>query len=81
MIALVKDKDLRLVRESPEGRGVNDAVAIAAERATRGVSRLGIAPPAAFARIGRIGRTCRRLDRHVISSIGICPIDLRLGRT
>jgi hypothetical protein len=67
----MEDEDLRLVRKPTERRGVDDAVAVAAEGAARRVWRLRKAPPAACARIGRIWRACRRLDRH-----GICSIEV-----
>jgi hypothetical protein len=51
-IALVVEEHLGLVLEPAEGRGVDDAVAVALELAARGVRRLGItapAPPAEWA--------------------------------
>ena len=62
MIALVKHEHLRLVGEAPEGRGVDDAVAVAAEVAARRTWRLPIEPAAAAGRIGRKRRTGERCD-------------------
>ena len=62
MVALVKDEDLRLVAEAPEGGGMDDAVAIAAEIVARGARRLGIKPAAAS------GRDRRRKARALFVS-------------
>ena len=66
VIALVEDEDLGLVGEPAERGGMDDAVAIAAERVAGRRRRLRVEPAAAPARIGRIGRArdCR-FDRHL----------------
>src|SRR5579872_4123332 len=72
MVALVKDEDLGLVLEAAESRGMDDAVAIAAERAAAFARRLGMKAAAAPFRVARIGRTGNgeihwplRLDRQL----------------
>jgi len=56
VIALVIDEDLRLVLEPPERRRVDDAVAVALERAAGRRLRLGMQAAAGFPRQGRMGR-------------------------
>src|SRR5262249_4618532 len=60
MVALVIDKDLRLVLEAPEGARMDDAVAVALERRAHRMLGLGMEPAAAFLRVGRIGRAKNR---------------------
>src|SRR5262249_43453228 len=55
MIALVEDKDLRLVSKAPKRRRMNDTVAVAAEIVAGRARRLGAPPPAAQRGVGRIG--------------------------
>jgi hypothetical protein len=55
MVALVEHEDLRLVGEPAEGRGVNDAVAIAPEWVAGWARRLPIEAPTAAPRVGRMG--------------------------
>src|SRR5262252_9945271 len=65
MIAVVKDENLGLVREPPEGARMDDAVAIAAEDIAGRAHRLWVEPAAAPARSGRIGGARkRRFNRH-----------------
>ena len=45
MIALVRQKDLRLVRQPPESRGVQHAVTVALERASRRARRFVMKTP------------------------------------
>ena len=45
-VAFVVHEHLRFVNQPPEGRGVNDAVAVALELAARGRGRLRVAPAA-----------------------------------
>jgi hypothetical protein len=45
VVALVVDEDLRLVLETPEGGGVDDAVAVALEHHPEGVLRLRMPAP------------------------------------
>ena len=78
MIALVKHEDLGLVREPAERRGVDDAVAIAAERAARGAGRLRMQPPAALARVG--GEGCAD-NASTAMVVPVCPIDVARRRT
>src|SRR6185437_1243315 len=66
MVALVIDEHLRLVREPPERRRMDDAVAVAAEIVARGAWRFGITPPPALARIGGInGPRAPGFDRQI----------------
>ena len=66
MIALVKDEDLRLVRQPAKGGRMDDAVAIAPERAARGARRFRIAAGPGSGRIGGIwGARTPGFDRHV----------------
>ncbi len=50
MVAFVKDEDLGLVGEPPEGAGMDDAVAVAAEGVAGRAHRLRVEPAAAPAR-------------------------------
>ncbi len=77
MVALVKHEDLGLVGETAKRRGMDDAVAIAAERAARAARRLRIAPAAAVAHIG--GKGCGHFDR--LGWAWLCPIDVAGRRT
>src|SRR5690349_16429348 len=72
MVAFVEDENLRLVLEATECGGMDDAVAIAAERAAAFARRLGVKPAPAPFRVARIGRTgdgrihwCCSLDRRL----------------
>ena len=56
MVALVVDEDLRLVGQSPEGGGVNDAVAIALEVAAGRGCGFRDEPPSPRPWVGRVGR-------------------------
>ena len=56
MVALVRNEDLRLVGEPPEGRAMDDAVAIALKYRARWRMRLGDQPSAASRRIGGVRR-------------------------
>ena len=56
VIALVIDEDLRLVLQPAERRRMDDAVAVALERAARRRLRLGVQAAAALPRQGGIGR-------------------------
>src|SRR5579872_1796972 len=56
MVALMKHKNLRLVLEATECRGMNDPVAIPPERAARPARRIRELPPAAQAGVAGIGR-------------------------
>ncbi len=67
VLAFVLEEDLRLVLQAPEGRGMDDAVAVALELGARGARRNGIEPPAALRRIGGI----RCLCAHLALFIGI----------
>ena len=66
IIALVLDEDLRLVLEAPEGRSVDDPVAIALKARAEFALRLVVEPPATFVwvvtRMGSawFGPPCRR---------------------
>ena len=73
MVALVEHEDLGLVREPAEGGGMDDAVAVAAERVAGGRRRLRVEPAAALApdRTHRARARCR-FDRHA------CPLAARL---
>jgi hypothetical protein len=65
VIAFVKDENLGLIREPPEGARMDDAVAIAAEDVAGRAHRLRVEPAAAPARSGRIGGARnRRFNRH-----------------
>src|SRR5690242_10706779 len=54
MVALVKDKNLRLVSKAAEGGRMNDPVAIAPEGVSGRTCRLVVKPAAARARVGCI---------------------------
>ena len=54
-VSLVIEENLGLVFEAAEGRGMDDAVAVALELAARGVRRLGKATSLSLRRMGRIG--------------------------
>jgi hypothetical protein len=54
MVAFVEHKDLSLVLEPPKRRGVNDAVAVAAERAAVLARGLGVQAATALRRIAGI---------------------------
>ena len=56
VIALIEDKDLGLVFESPKRGRVDDAIAIPPKRAPGFALRLGMKPPAAMRRIARVRR-------------------------
>jgi iron-sulfur cluster assembly accessory protein len=56
MVSLVRNEDLRLVGQPPEGRAMDDAVAIALKYRTRWRMRLRDQPSAASCRIGGVGR-------------------------
>jgi hypothetical protein len=63
MVALVIDKDLRLVVQPAEGGRMQDAVAVALVEGARGVRGLGIEAAAAPPRIDGIGRERARRPR------------------
>ncbi len=65
-VALVVEENLRLVFEAAEGRGMDDAVAVALELAARGVRRLGKATSLPLCRMGRI-RSEEVFWQHVIA--------------
>ncbi len=82
MVALVRNKDLRLMRETAEGRGMEDTVAVALEFAPRRRARLVEQPAAAAARIRGIGGAPGHEGRwrFAWSAFGICgqsPAPLR----
>src|SRR5690606_8424030 len=54
VVAFVVDEDLGLVDEAAEGRGVDDAVAVALELVAIGGGRLGISPAARFGVVGGV---------------------------
>src|ERR1700751_6015587 len=56
MIALVIDKDLRLVSQPAKGGRMDDAVTVALERRAHRMLGLRIEPPAGLLRLRRIGR-------------------------
>ena len=56
VVALVVHEDLRLVLEAAEGRGVDDAVAVALVAACEVVLRLRVAAPAAVRAAHPVGR-------------------------
>src|SRR5262249_2939888 len=65
MIAFVKNEDLGLVREPPEGARMDDAVAIAAEGVAGRAPRFRWERPPPPARGGRMGGARkRRFTRH-----------------
>ena len=65
MVALMEDEHLRLVGEPAKGRGVNDAVAIAAEGVAGAACPLAVEPAAARRGIGGIRRAWNRgSNRH-----------------
>jgi hypothetical protein len=66
VIALVIDEDLGLVVEPAEGRGVQDAVAIAGVRGAGGRRRLGQKPTAARGRIDGVRGKRARAARGAI---------------
>ena len=66
MIAFVEDENLGLVRESAEGGGVNDAVAVAPEGVAGCTHRFRIEPAATPPGSGCVGRARKgRFNRHV----------------
>jgi len=70
VITLVIDEDLRLVLQPAERRRMDDAVAVALERAARGILALGMQPAAALPRQGgvrRQGLASPQLLRHSTS--------------
>src|SRR5947199_443604 len=60
MVALVIDKDLRLVLQPAKRARMDDAVAVALKRRAHRVLGLGMEPAATFFGIGRIGRSRNR---------------------
>ena len=48
MVALMVDKDLGLVLKTPEGRGMDDAIAVALKRGAGRAVLLGIEPATAL---------------------------------
>src|SRR5262249_20717186 len=60
VIALMKDKDLRLVRETAKGGRMNDAITIAAKRAAPAALRLSIKPAAGSSGISSV--ICARAE-------------------
>src|SRR5437868_4037195 len=60
MVALVIDKDLRLVLQPAKRARMEDAVAVALKRRAHRVLGLGMEPAATFFGIGRIGRSRNR---------------------
>ena len=80
VVALVKHEHLRLMLKPSEGGGVDDAVAIAAERAAAFARELRMKPATAPFRVASIGRARRcGIDRH--RRVPPSAIDLGLGRT
>src|SRR5215212_6460416 len=67
MVAFVKNEHLSLMLEAAEGRGVDDAVAIAAKVVTRGVGWFRLQASAARSRMRRIGCAFAGHDRHACS--------------
>jgi hypothetical protein len=55
-IALVVEEDLRLVDQAPEGRAVDDAVAVALEFVAVRIGRQRVAPPARLVGPARVRR-------------------------
>jgi hypothetical protein len=65
VIAFVEDEDLGLVRESAEGGGVDDTVAVAPEGVAGCAHRFRIEPAATAVGSGCVGRARKgRFNRH-----------------
>jgi hypothetical protein len=62
-IALMVHKDLGLVNQSPEGRGVNNAIPIALKVAARGSRGLSKATPAALLGMAGVGSQSGHANR------------------
>jgi hypothetical protein len=79
MIAVERHEDLAFVREAAKGRGVQDAVAVALELATRRRRGLGMEPAArarGVAGVGREGQPERQLETPVIERAQLRPYDM-----
>ena len=75
IIALMLDEDLGLVFQPPEGRGMDDPVAVALKARAERAFGLGIEPAAAFRRIGRIGRGAAHC--HICLNLpGLCGLPI-----
>jgi hypothetical protein len=83
VIALVVDEHLRLVDQPPERRRMQDAVAVALERAARRAVRLGEAPAPGRDGAGGIGRgrALAGRQRAPIRGFAVRSFVLRLAHT
>src|SRR5688572_28350870 len=81
MVAFVVDENLRLVCETPEGRGVDNAVTVALERRAVSARRLGCGAPTAQSGVQRPGRDVprARLPRRACPARCALPDAIHFG--
>ncbi len=72
-VTFMVDEDLGLVLEPPEGRAMDDAVAVALELRARGRGRFGVYPPKCLRGAGGIGSEMAFEVGHAAIRSGVQP--------